>query len=323
MMRTPLAHRFIITITSFALAAVASCNPSSARTERIIPASATGVGLPSPAEPTPAFPPQRSDVARRVTASWNATVVAAPGLAEGAPCTINIALDRFGREGLRSFVDIVCGSTVIYRPIDGNGARRIEADCQVGEQSPREGEPSQLSLLCGFVPGGPVPQRAWIDTIRGIATVRDFEHSQTFEFHVEPWSTPVSAPAITLACRPPSIRSGHVSDATPSAPFAPNAPCTIATMACDGATPGVPHCRAEIRCGGVALYGGGATGRIACESNGAPLRASDFEATPIDGDPRLDMDLTTGRIIVSDTTDDERWSNTIALDPIAAAPVAR
>lgn len=297
------------------LLACAACNPSSTRGERAItPASATGLSLPE-APTEAAFPQQRADVTRRVTAEWRATVVSGPGLAVGSSCTLGAALDRTGTGSLRTYLDLACGSTIVYRPMD-MGVRRVERDCQVSEQSAAEGQPSRLALLCeGFRPGSTDAQRIWVDSVRGVARVQDIEHHQMFEFRIEPFTTQtLAAPALTLACRPPVVRNGRVSEATASAPMAPGANCTVSTATCDGASPGVPHCRAEIRCGNIPLYGGGAMGRVACEESGAPQRALDNDATPIDGDPRLELDIPAGRVVVSDTTSDEHWTVTIRLD---------
>jgi hypothetical protein len=289
----------------------------------ITPASATGLSLPE-APTAPAFPPQRADVMRRVTVDWHATVTSGPGLAAGSACTLGAVFDRTGTGSLRAYLDLECGSTTVYRPVD-MGVRRVERDCQVSEQSPAEGEASRLALLCDGSRSGSEPLRIWVDTVRGIARVQDFEHQQTFEFHIEPFSTQtVRAPALTLACRPPVSRNGRVSESTPSAPMAPGTNCTVSTATCDGASPGVPHCRAEVRCGNrVVLYGGGAMGRVACEESGPPQRALDNDASPIDGDPRLELDLPSGRVAVSDTTPEERWSVTIRLEGAPGAePVA-
>jgi hypothetical protein len=308
------SSRALFALAPFAFV-VSNCNPSSSRGERAItPASASGLSIPE-APPEPAFPTQRADVTRRVMVEWRATVVSGPGLTVGSACTLAAALDRTGTRSLRTYLDLECGATTVYRPVE-MGVRRVERDCQIAEQSPTEGAPSRLALLCqGFAPGNRDAQRIWVDTIRGVITVSDFEHQQTFEFHVEPFTTgSVAAPALTFACRPPTVHNGRVTEATPTAPMPPGAQCTIATSPCDGATPGVPHCRAEIRCGNVPLYGGGAMGRIACESSTAPQRALDNDASPIDGDPRLELDIPSGRVTVSDTTSDERWSVTIGLD---------
>lgn len=61
------------------------------------------------------------------------------------------------------------------------------------------------------------------------------------------------------------------------------------------------NCRAEVRCGGVLLYGGEDLGYMMCSlDDGRAVFAQDSDVTRDDGDPRLTLDLVWDRVVVSD-----------------------
>jgi hypothetical protein len=78
------------------------------------------------------------------------------------------------------------------------------------------------------------------------------------------------------------------------------------------------NCRVRVRCGQELLYGEGAMGYNACRVTqlvGAPpsIEAHDGATTPADGDPRIDLWTSAGRVTVGDEGDDGAWSATLEL----------
>ena len=78
------------------------------------------------------------------------------------------------------------------------------------------------------------------------------------------------------------------------------------------------NCRVRVRCGQELLYGVGAMGYNACRVTqlvgAAPsIEAHDGATTPDDGDPRIDLWTSAGRVTVGDEGEDGSWSVTLEL----------
>ncbi|MCA9604494.1 MAG: hypothetical protein KC619_02795 [Myxococcales bacterium] len=85
------------------------------------------------------------------------------------------------------------------------------------------------------------------------------------------------------------------------------------------------NCRLLLRCRGELVYGLGDTGYDDCTlRDGAIVAAHDDGTTPENSDPRFDLDMDSGRLVVSDVNEDgEPWSATfdMIVDPRLRADV--
>lgn len=74
------------------------------------------------------------------------------------------------------------------------------------------------------------------------------------------------------------------------------------------------NCRVLLRCHGETMYGLGTSGWNHCAvREGAIVGASDGGTTPDDGDPRLELALDEGRLVIVDAGDAGEWSATFEL----------
>lgn len=107
-------------------------------------------------------------------------------------------------------------------------------------------------------------------------------------------------------------RTGRVSLATENAPVENGARCTLEVVPTSEYDQF--NCRAEVRCGGLMLYGGPNLGYMMCSfDNGRPGFAHDRWVTNNDGDPRFYFDAERNRALVSDGRSSS-YSVEIALD---------
>jgi hypothetical protein len=125
--------------------------------------------------------------------------------------------------------------------------------------------------------------------------------------------THVEVPAADPAGRFQALsRVGHVVVTTGDGPAPAGTVCTVSatpTFAFEGY-----NCRLEVNCAGQIVYGGADRGYMRCGyRDGLPSFGADRAVTHHDGDPRLDLDLESNRVVVSDGPT-PRYSIAIALD---------
>ena len=81
------------------------------------------------------------------------------------------------------------------------------------------------------------------------------------------------------------------------------------------------NCRLRVTCGSVVVYGARASGYNRCRvtpstGNVPAIEAHDGGASPDDGDPRIDVWTTAGRVDVGDTSGGSSWSATLQVAPL-------
>jgi hypothetical protein len=96
-----------------------------------------------------------------------------------------------------------------------------------------------------------------------------------------------------------------------TAPVAEGEPCDVLVAP----TRIDPACRVTVSCGGEVVFGGEALGYLDCTIvDGTPTFGADVVGLADEGDAMLDMDLETGRFVVSNDRP-ETWSFTLRVPP--------
>jgi hypothetical protein len=232
-----------------------------------------------------------------VDATWKARVKTATGiaLAPGTPCVVKGGFDR-DAEGKTSagVIAIVCGTKPLYSTEDRfNGM----SNTSYGLMEDVGPEPNAHRLLLQWSDKGPRQGRAQasIDTSVGAATV----------WTEDPTPTKVELTVDELSDKYPEALLDHskdgaacarteaparVTEVSGDAPLEAGAACDVTTKSING------QCRVRIKCGDVWLYGEGTSGYASVENG----KARDTSPSVADRDPRLEFDLASGLIEVSD-----------------------
>ena len=101
--------------------------------------------------------------------------------------------------------------------------------------------------------------------------------------------------------------TGEVWRTTGDAPTASGETCRVSVAASDQAR---NNCQVQVRCGETLIYGDAERGYARCV--GSPVHAHDKLPSEKDSDPRLDLVVARGRLVISDERHGE-WSVTIGL----------
>ncbi len=135
------------------------------------------------------------------------------------------------------------------------------------------------------------------------ATITDFERDEVVESLVR-----LAVPTMVSGSIPVAIAMVR---GTGRAPRAADPVCELTAGPGDSSD---FSCRVLLRCHGETLYGLGTSGWNHCAvREGAIVGASDGGTTPEDGDPRLELALDEGRLVVVDVGDAGEWSATFEL----------
>jgi hypothetical protein len=115
----------------------------------------------------------------------------------------------------------------------------------------------------------------------------------------------------TLPDFDPVVRPATVTATTGEAPVAKGGACTV-TVIPARAGAGL-NCQVRVQCGEKRIYGRKGVGYLVCGVEGRlPTYGKDEDPTGSGGDPRVELDLPSGRVVVSD--EDPNYSVTIELD---------
>jgi hypothetical protein len=173
--------------------------------------------------------------------------------------------------------------------------------------------------------GGPPPERPDLEIDTFQAGVRLGRRGARYEVLVvlqDDLSEPREGPAFERrhtgavpTFRSPAVFRGHVRAATGPAPAAAGDACEVRIR---------PEfldlkdldCRLLVRCTDRVLFPGFA--RCSVE-DGEVRGAKDEQTSPDDGDPRLDLDLSRGSLMLEDRAQAGKWSVSVALDVDPAA----
>ncbi len=238
---------------------------------------------------------------RRTSTTWNAKVTEVEGrpLKLGDPCTISSGMRSDGVTAVTAIVSIGCGATVLYAGLPfGHGmpGRR----CSVYEEPGDELGTFRYQLDCI----DPTEPRLKLDTRAGTAVI-DGTGDARFHVALEVDKKSASFRGESLypgnAPRDPGFDvavqlTGKLVEVIGLGADLKDAACTVGVEPRTGRF----NCHITVACNGKTLYGGEGGGFTDCAiEHRRPIRAHDAKGIAEEGDPKLEMDLGKGEVIVS------------------------
>ena len=259
---------------------------------------------------------------RRTTATWNAKVTAVEGrnLKLGDPCTVTANNRSDGDTTVATTVQILCGSTVVYAgPRFGtNMPGRI---CSVYEEPGDDPATFRYVLDCTDA----TQPRLKLDTRHGIAVI-DGTGSAAFHVALEVDTKSSAWRGESLypgnAPRDPGFDSkvelpGKLVEVIGLGADMKDAACTLRITPRTGRY----NCHIFVACNGKTLYGGEGSGFTDCAiEHRKPMRAHDAKGIAEEGDPKLEMDLAKGEVIVSNDDPGATYRARIVVEKTAEQP---
>lgn len=277
------------------------------------------VEIPVPAPPPPPVPETAAPTqpAGEATVQWKAKVTGATGsaVAPGSACVVEAQLAG-GAEGiLVPRLTVTCGDRRLYdsrEPLEGMSVFGSEV-----EEDAADAEGQNLYALVYEDKGARTGKRAQVSingTQRAGSVWSDSSPAFRVDFAMPYQSEPVRAEPLLASTARALRREGVVTAVSGSSPVRTFARCSLRV------TPlrKQERCLARLRCGSEVLYGKGTTGVAKCTVEGNDiLRVIDESPTPSGGDPRIDVEPASGKVVVSDEIGATRWSVTIDLHEAA------
>jgi hypothetical protein len=256
-------------------------------------------------------------LAHVVEVTWNATVRKSEGIAiaPDARCTVHGVFDGDGVDRIVARVVVVCGSMTLFEGSNMQQCRLNEAPGTAGPGSYDYGlvchqdEVSDKGVIAGM-PGldldtHPPRREVIVDTAP--------PHRTHVELVVDETATRTGEPlAIGNLPRDPGFvearRHGTVTRTSGASPVETGSTCEVDVLPVWSAK----NCVVHVVCAEKIIYGEGRLGHSTCAVSGrAPTRASDVNGVLEDHDPKLEMDLPKGSVVVSDVG----YEVDVAVDP--------
>ena len=234
-------------------------------------------------------------VVRTASLQWGGTVAESshPGVAQGDACSFQLDIRVRGSEFRLIDASVHCGKENLYKK---SRQSSVSFSCRISEQQHGLAV-YEYGTICGAaVDAG--TSRLQIDTGLGEAWVSS--SSWRVKFEVDPNS------ALREGARLFGNKSQfqYLSTSELVVTVSAGSPARVDEL-CDLAllseTEKAGPCRVRINCGSTTLYGGYSQGYNRCRRTaGSAWAADDTGSLSDDGDPRLEMDLGGGSVVVSD-----------------------